>query len=241
MPHDRFYADKSLNLDESFVLEDEEFHHLTHVMRTKVGDEVECFNGRGALARARVARLDKKAAHLDVLAVENEPPPSRPLVVAQAFARASKLDYIVEKGCELGMNALWLYRADYSEKGDLSPNQWTRLRHLSVMACKQSGQLWLPEIKLFPSLAALPLEGLTEYFGDTDPKAPYFEAAWKSSPPKKGALFAVGPEKGFSEKEEQLMKERGALGVRLTPLILRTETAPLAALALMSHWLYADL
>jgi 16S rRNA (uracil1498-N3)-methyltransferase len=240
MPHDRFYTENELSPGSGFTLENDEFHHLTHVMRVKVDEEIECFNGKGALSQARVVRLEKKAAHLEVIEVQNTLPPSCPLIIAQALTRASKLDYIVEKGCELGMNTLWLYRADHSEKGDISPNQWTRLQHLMIMACKQSGQLWLPEIKFFPSLAALPREGLTEYFGDTDPNAPYFESAWKRSPPQKGALFAVGPERGFSDKEEVQLKARGAVGVRLSPLILRTETAPLAALALMSHWLYTS-
>ena len=77
------------------------------------------------------------------------------------------------------------------------------------------------------------------YFGDIREKAPLFEAVWKQNPPKSGtkAIFFVGPEKGFTEQEERRLETLGAQGVRLHAHILRTETAPLAALALMSHWL----
>lgn len=232
MPTDRFFIDTP-NLKEGVAtLEGEEFHHLKNVMRLREGDELECFNGKGFLAHGRVETLGKKEAEITIEKVFFEPPSAYPLILAQAFIRTSKLDFVVEKGVELGMNKLYIFHADHSEKGTLSENQHRRLHTLLVNACKQSGQLWLPEVVLLKSIKDFPVGNDTLFYGDTRKDAPLLKDKLSK---KNSVAFFVGPEKGFSEKETAWLENVGAIGVKIARLILRTETAPLAALALLGH------
>lgn len=240
MPHDRYYIEGSLNLSTDIKIADDEYHHLIRVMRVKEGEQVECFNGQGWLASAKVIKIEKKSA--DLLIVESHffDAPKCPLVLAQAYPRQNKLDYILEKGCELGMQKIYLFPGDRSEKSETSDNQKIRMRHLLQSASKQCGQLWVPEIVELPPLSKWNNLDYRAFYGDVRSSAPKFQQAWKSQIPDRGAMFFVGPEKGFSDKEVLKMEELGAVGVKLHNHILRAETAPLAALSLMSHWLMPE-
>jgi 16S rRNA (uracil1498-N3)-methyltransferase len=224
MPAERFYLDAEL--EGTLALEGSEFHHLAHVMRTRVGDTVELVNGRGTLASAEVTAISKHAATLTVLSasVSSVPPPK--IILGLPLMRPSKLELVLEKCTELGADAFWLYPADHSEKDDLSSNQLERLIHIVVSAMKQCGRLDLPPVQLFPRLEALLGSDALYLFGDTRP------AAEKVGPREEKVVFVTGPEKGFSEKEHKLLDQKG-MGVKLHRNILRAETAPIAATCLL--------
>jgi 16S rRNA (uracil1498-N3)-methyltransferase len=224
---ERFYLDDPLK-PPSLLLEGPEFHHLAHVMRVRVGEEIELVNGRGVLVKAKVASLKKESAHLDLLHREEHPVPSPHLLLGLSLIKRDRLEWVIEKGTELGAEAFFLFPADRSEKNDLSPNQQERLRHVAISALKQCGRLYLPEIRLFSSLEEVLTTEATILFGDLDPKAPQLAPSKRES-----TLFITGPEKGFSPKELSLLKQKGQ-GVRLHSNVLRAETAPLVALGLLS-------
>lgn len=228
MPADRFYLKETFKKGEIVFLEEEEFHHLSRVMRKREGDTVELVNGMGALAQAKVLQLEKRKAPLEILETSESDPKLPPLILVQALPKISHLDWIIQKGTELGASAFHLFPSERSEKDSLSDNQWTRLEHIATQAMKQCGRLDLPSIHFSENLESLSLPEGHAFFGDPSAetllpkgKAPY--------------ILFIGPEKGFSEKETQVFREKfKAQGVRLHPYILRTETAALAALTLAS-------
>ena len=223
MPAERFYIDADLT--GALSLEGPEFHHLAHVMRTRVGDTVELVNGRGALASAQVTAISKHAATLTILSASVSPVPSPKIILGLPLMRPSKLEFIIEKCTELGADAFWLYPADHSEKDDLSPNQLERLFHIAISAMKQCGRLDLPPIQIFSRLEELLNSDAACLFGDTRPHA-------KKITSQKKVVFITGPEKGFSEKELKLLDQKGT-GVKLHGNILRAETAPIAAVCFL--------
>lgn len=228
MPHERFYLDDSF--DSSHVLlKGSEFHHLANVTRIRLSEEVELVNGRGTLAQAALTKLDKEAAHLTILSREHQPQKTPALFLGCSLIRMNRLEWVIEKGTELGADAFYLFAADHSEKDTLSPHQLDRLRHLSISALKQCGRLYLPDLVLLSFKEILSIDALL-FFGDTDPQA-------KPLPPSLSAqriLFLSGPEKGFSPREIKLLKEHGQC-IRLHTNILRAETAPLVAMSLLSQ------
>lgn len=223
MPAERFYIDAELK--GTLTLTGTEQHHLAHVMRVRIDEEVELVNGRGALAHAKLIALTKRDATLAVLSVTHTPvaPPS--LILAIPLMRPSKLELILEKCTELGADAFWLYPADQSEKETLSENQLERLTHITISAMKQCGRLDLPPIQRFSHLRDLFGAPYTYFYGDTRPTAPPLT-------PQKKAVFITGPERGFSPKELGLLSEHAA-GVSLHRNILRAETAPIAATVIL--------
>lgn len=236
MPNDRFYLDSPLSIGQSVVVSGDEAHHLTRVMRARTGDVVELVNGHGVLAEATVGQIERHACYLDVTHSQVEPPHPFQVILAQAIPRLNRLDTIVEKGTELGMNALWLFPGQSSERQELSDQQQKRLKAIAIAAMKQCGRLYLPEIILKPRLNEWEKLGFPAFYGAVEEEVPLFSTAWAQKTPKRGVFFFVGPEAGFSQAELACLKELGATGVGLHRHTLRTDTAPLVALSLIHQW-----
>ena len=238
MPIERYFLDNCFKINGHHELKGSEFHHLAHVMRTRKGDTVELVNGKGALAEAAVQDVLKEKALLKIENLVQEPTRPCRLILAQAMPKSNRLDFILEKGTELGVDTFWLFPGDCSAKKEIFPNQQERARALTIAAMKQCGRLTLPDIILQPALDQWPsLVEMTVFFGDLEPEAPPFEVAWKQlSSPSYPIVFITGPEAGLSKQEGQLLRSKGATGVKLHSNILRTDTASLMALGLLSHW-----
>ena len=155
MPIDRFFVEDQLILDSELVVEEQEFHHLAHVSRVRQGEIVEIVNGRGQLAEAEVIELQKRRARLHISTLKEELPSNAKLILVQAIVRPQRLDLIVEKGTELGMDVLLLFPGDRSERKGKIENLPDQLRPTAISALKQSGRLYLPEIKLMPPLSKI--------------------------------------------------------------------------------------
>ncbi len=227
VPAERFFLDQPFKSHEKIFLEGEEAEHL-RVMRIKPNDVIEIVNGQGSLAKAKILDVHKNRIEALLIEVSSWPPKKDLLTLCIGIPRMNRLEWIIEKGTELGVGAFWLFPGNFSEKSDFSENQKQRLRNLSIAALKQCGRLDLPAFEYKSPLATWKKPAGTLLFGDTDPKAPLI-----SPPYPKPILFFSGPEKGFSEKEVHLLREWHAKGVSLNPHILRSDTAPIAAAVLL--------
>ncbi|MBJ7449585.1 MAG: 16S rRNA (uracil(1498)-N(3))-methyltransferase [Parachlamydiales bacterium] len=234
MPAERYYY-PHLFSKTSIVLDENESRHLLKVMRTDIGDTVEVVNGLGQLAIATLTKSDKKNAILEVEDILSKETP-HDLILAQGMPKISHLDFIMEKGTELGMTKLILFPADRSEKEGLSPNQQERLEKLSIAALKQCGTLYKPTVKLMPKLKDWESISQKAFFGSLKHGSTPLNHYWNDKAPSNGLMIFVGPEKGFSEKEEECLLKLGADPVSLNKNILRAETAALASIALLHHW-----
>ncbi len=233
MPAERFFASEVFIPGKTLLLDEKESHHLLHAMRGKVGETVELINGFGTLAEAVILEPQKKQAKLQIRTTTHTPPPDVEIILAQAIPRANRLDFIVEKGTELGMTQLWLFPGQMGERITLTDHQLERYRLLAISAVKQSGRMYIPQISLHPALEQWPATPYQELFGDLDPKAPKCgEVIERGST---GILFYIGPESGFSEKELAILQKRKATGVKLHSNTLRSDTAALAALLLCNN------
>ncbi|MFA6916193.1 MAG: RsmE family RNA methyltransferase [Parachlamydiales bacterium] len=239
MPHYRFYTPDNLNLHENVTLEEEEARHLIRVMRASEGDHVELINGRGILAHAHVKEIKKNSCILVVDKLHKEVPSPHSLVLLQGLPKINRLDTILEKATELGVNEILLFPGERSEKEGLSVQQTLRAHAILIAATKQSGRLFLPKISLLPEIGSWPKMQGALFYGDVRPQATrLWDALQKTREPN--IHFCIGPEAGLSEHEIMLLEEKGFLGVSLHYNILRTDTAPIAALAIISHYLQSS-
>jgi 16S rRNA (uracil1498-N3)-methyltransferase len=242
MPAERYFLDHDLQLNGYQELKGSEFHHLAHVMRTQKGESIELVNGKGILAQATVQNISKDKALLKIEQVHQASTSPCRLILAQAYSKSHRMDFILEKGTELGVDSFWLFPGLHSAKKECYPSQLERAQAVTIAAMKQCGRLYLPEIILQPSIDQWKnFDNMTAFFGNLEPEAPLFEKAWRSlHSPAFPLVFVTGPEGGFSQQEIIGLKEKGALGVKLHENILRTETASLMALSLLSHWLCSE-
>lgn len=232
MPFNRFYLDAELKKGDDVQLQGVELHHLAHVMRIAVNETVELVNGKGTLAKALVKGIHKKEALLNLFEVKYFQKTAEEIILAQAIPRFNRLDFILEKGTELGMTQIWLFPGEISDFKKLTEHQLERMHLILVAAMKQCGSLWLPEIHLKPPLKKWDSLPENAFYGDVKPEAPPFLSV---SQGRGSVLFAIGPESGFTESEEHCLHQLGAVGVKLATHILRTDTAALLAVGLIAQ------
>lgn len=233
MPKERFFFEQSLRENEIISIKEDEFHHLVNVMRAKIEDRIEIVNGMGELAHACVKSIEKRQATLLIETVKLEPLPNFQVILAQAIPRPNRLDFILEKGTELGMTEIHLFAGKHSERKDFKENQMDRMRSILISAMKQCGRLHLPKIVIRQELEKWEQLDYPAYFGDVETSAASFLDTYKRVECDKGVIFFIGPETGFNEKEVLKLRSLGVTGVKLSGNILRTDTAALVALALI--------
>jgi len=207
----------ALDDDGPVGLDDETAHHLSRVLRLRVGEDVTVSDGAGRWRRTEVA--DAKNFRLETTGdVETDDRPYAPLTLAAAIPKGDRLDWMVQKVVELGVDTLQLLDTDRSDvrwKPERADKQIVRLRRIAVEAARQSRRVWLPEIA--PPVAAntiLPGATIAEPGG--------------RNVSKYDTCLAIGPAGGWSERECESAADRVTLGSN----VLRTETAALAAVTL---------
>lgn len=236
MPAHRFFTDDILESGSYVYIRDSEHHHLAHVMRAKEGQELEIVDGKGNLAVATLSEKGRKEAKVQIQSVTTEEPSQSKIIIVQAIPRPNRLEFILEKCTELGMDEIWLFPGDKSEKKLPSSSQMKRFETITVSAMKQSGRLFLPKVSIKKHFREWG-DSLSSrlYFGDVSVDAPTLLSVCEGDSIDGDRLFFIGPESGFSESEEECLKEIGAKGVKLHNNILRTDTAPMVVLSILGQ------
>ncbi|HFC8495652.1 TPA: 16S rRNA (uracil(1498)-N(3))-methyltransferase [Neisseria subflava] len=231
----RFYVDFALIPDSVVELPDNVVRHL-NVLRVKNTEEIVLFNGNGKAYPALPEVLEKRRASVRILrekATDNESPLNITLV--QAVSAAERMDFTLQKSVELGVAEI---RPVISERcvvrlsGERAEKRVARWQEIVVSACEQSGRNIVPKVLPLTTYA----QALQQLPQETTKLLMSLNRAQKLSDvqPQSGkVVFMVGPEGGWTEKEEQQAFDAGFQSVTLGKRVLRTETASLAAIAAM--------
>lgn len=231
----RFYVDFALSPDSVVELPDNVVRHL-NVLRVKNTEEIVLFNGNGKSYPALPEVLEKRRASVRILreeATDNESPLNITLV--QAVSAAERMDFTLQKSVELGVAEI---RPVISERcvvrlsGERAEKRVARWQEIVVSACEQSGRNIVPKVLPLVTYA----QALQQLPQETAKLLMSLNRAQKLSDvrPQSGkVVFMVGPEGGWTEKEEQQAFDAGFQSVTLGKRVLRTETASLAAIAAM--------
>ncbi len=231
----RFYVDFALSPDSVVELPDNVVRHL-NVLRVKNTEEIVLFNGNGKAYPALPEVLEKRRASVRILreeAMDNESPLNITLV--QAVSAAERMDFTLQKSVELGVAEI---RPVISERcvvrlsGERAEKRVARWQEIVVSACEQSGRNIVPKVLPLTTYA----QALQQLPQETTKLLMSLNRAQKLSDirPQSGkVVFMVGPEGGWTEKEEQQAFDAGFQSVTLGKRVLRTETASLAAIAAM--------
>ena len=236
----RIHCDLKLGPGAQFALAPEAAQHVAKSLRLKAGDAITVFDGRGGEYEATLQRIDKDRVDVKVgafHAAERESALSVGLV--QGLPEADKMDWIIQKATELG--AAWVQpviceRSVVRLSGDRAARREAHWRRVAIAAAEQCGRTRVPDVR--------PTLGYMSWIA-----APADTPRWvlvRDAPPLASRAPApsplelvVGPEGGLAERELSLALDRGCEPVSLGPRVLRTETAPLAALSAI-HALWGD-
>lgn len=229
----RLFVETPLAGGTEVTLERDQTHYLVNVMRRGIGDAAVLFNGRDGEWAAVIATLGRRSARL--LVTEQLRPQAAPQDIRYCFAplKRARLDFIAQKATELGAAALQPVVTRHTVAARVNVE---RLRANAIEAAEQCGVLWVPEIAeplpLDRFLAGRERQRVLVFCDESAPLTSPIEALSKIETTCIDVL--IGPEGGFAEEERQAIREAGhAVALSLGPRIMRSDTAGIAALALI--------
>jgi len=235
----RFYHSNPLDLNQIIILDEFSSHHALRVMRVKVDDFLILFNGDGFEYRGRVSDINKKTINIEILSKEknnNESPIN--INLFQSISSNEKMDMVIQKATELGVNSIqpiFTSRSTVKLSLDRIKKRLIHWRQVSISACGQSGRSKIPTIKSPIGFDRF-VEGITT--NSLNLLLHPDNSKESSNLPNKYSgdinIF-IGPEGGFSQDEVLLLKKQNCINIQLGSRILRTETAPLAIIAILQY------
>jgi 16S rRNA (uracil1498-N3)-methyltransferase len=231
--------------EDRFYIPEEDRHHIVKVMRLKVGDSIICaINGKSAVCAIEEI-TDKQVVAVVVKWEEGTVELPVNVAIASGLPKGDKLDWIIQKGTELGAMKFIPFAATRSvvkwdeKKAAKKVERWQKI---AKEAAEQSHRRNLPEV-----VSPVNLKSLIQLSEAFEHKLIAYEEDAKQGESSvlaktlanlgkgQSLLFLFGPEGGLTGEEVTMLKSYGFQSCSLGPRILRTETAPLYALAAISY------
>ena len=235
----RFYHSNPLGLNQIITLDEFASHHALRVMRVKVDDFLILFNGDGFEYRGRVSDINKKTINVEILSKEknNSESPIN-INLFQSISSNEKMDMVIQKATELGVSSIqpiFTSRSTIKLSLDRTKKRLIHWKQVSISACEQSGRSKIPTIKSpieFDQIS----EGIKTNSLNLLLHPDNLEESSNLPNEYSGDINVfIGPEGGFSQDEVLLLKKQNCINIKLGPRILRTETAPLAIIAILQY------
>ena len=231
----RFFIDKAL--EGKGILDGENGRHAVKSLRIRVGEKLTLCDGKGYDYECRVTAIAGDSLEFAVEEKrENRTEPNIRVRLYQGLPKSDKMELIIQKAVELGCGSIVPVETEFSisKLRDSKEKKTERWRKISLEAAKQSGRGIIPTVEepipFDEALKNLPGTGILLYEGGGEP----LRRLLKDEEIREISVF-VGPEGGFSHAEVEAAEARGVRAATLGPRILRTETAPLAAISAIMY------
>ena len=244
----RYFVNKERFLADEVTIVGDDVKHIQRVLRMDVGENIICSNNDTRVAVCKITAISSeevKASIQEELQISNELPVQ--VTIAQGLPKGDKLDYIIQKGTELGATRfipLSLSRSIVKWDENKEGKKVGRLEKIAKEAAEQSHRSRIPEVERSTSLMEM-IKNSANY----DHKIFAYEESAKIGQHEglsdvlnniktgESLLVIIGPEGGLSKEEVELLENNGFIRTSFGPRILRTETAPLYLLSAVSYHL----
>ena len=238
----RFFVSPDAFSEGTVCLSGEDAHHISYSLRMAVGDEITVADGEGQVYLCRITAMDGTsvcAALLAPVAEQGESPVE--IHLFQAYPKADKLEFIIQKAVELGASAITPFESERCIKrprADKVAHILERQQKIAAEAAKQCGRATLPTVATPISFAEM-LKAAAAYplvlFCHPDSDTVSLRQVIAEHPTLSRVALVVGSEGGFSPEEVRRAKEAGFVLTSLGERVLRCETAPLYLLSALSY------
>lgn len=234
-------AEQAWSAGMTLTLSEAAAHHWTRVLRARIGDPAVLFDGQGCEADAELIEISKRSARVRIHATR-VPLTESPLHthLGLVMSKGDRLDYALQKAVELGVSEITLLTSERCELrlrgAELIDKKRSHWQGVLVSACEQSGRTVLP--KLHGPMALSDWQ-TTVVASEKWVLAPSVSGGPQAANTPASVALLIGPEGGLSAAEINAAHACGFQHWQLGPRVLRTETAPVAALAVL-QWLYGD-
>jgi len=235
----RVYSSQAISVGDCIQLEESPARHLTSALRMTSGQQLVVFNGLGGEYSGELVEARKGAASVRITAfkdVDRESPLRIHLAIG--ISRGERMDWIVQKATELGVTEitpLFSQRCEVKLTGDRLHKKNRHWQQVAISACEQSQRNSVPPVNApidldqWLQLCEEPLKLILHHRAEK-------RLGDMASTAHSTALL-IGPEGGLSDREIGRATDSGFLPLALGPRVLRTETAPLAAVSILqAQW-----
>jgi 16S rRNA (uracil1498-N3)-methyltransferase len=232
----RIFTRQDLHINSIIELEEAPSHHLNKVLRMQVGRELILFNGVGGEYLSTIESITKKNVYVKIAEfnAENRESPLQ-LELAIGISRGDRMEWVLQKATELGVatiTPLVTERTEIKLSGERADKKKERWQQTIISACEQCQRNVLP--KLNPPI--LVNDWVAQC--DADLKFVLHHRENQGLPQGKKAnsvALLIGPEGGLTETEINYATQQNFSPLTLGPRVLRTETAPVAAISLVQY------
>lgn len=237
----RIYTAQALGSQQQIALEPGASHHILKVLRMSVGRTLIVFNGDGNEYAAEITASDKKTATVLTGDADYQPRVQNlNIELAIALSKGDRFDWVLQKATELGVNRIFPLFSERSEvklSGERIDKKHQSWQQIIIAACEQCQRNILPVLEA--------PQALDDFLPTTEAQLKFVlhhrsEHALSTASAPSSVCLLIGPEGGLSENEIVQAQNAGFIPLTLGPRVLRTETAPLSALAIVQY-LWGDL
>ena len=230
-------------LGESITITGTDAHHLMHVMRAKAGQQVTVVDDEGSVALMEMTAFTAESVELTLKErLEGNTESPLELTLVQCLLKADKMDWVVQKAVELGVDRICPVASQNcvvhydSKKADQRRQRWQKIADEAAKQCGRTKLLQVEPIvgiKEFLAKSGFREENPLYFCYENEEQKTIKEALTNSQAGK--ATVIIGPEGGFTLEEAQALEEAGGQSVTLGPRILRAETAAIASLSVIQY------
>jgi len=236
----RIFTSQTISPSSTLELTEASSHYLTKVLRMQLGRELILFNGKGGEYTAEIIAIQKKVTAVKIIEfqADNRQSPLQ-LELAIGVSRGERMDWVLQKATELGatkITPLLTMRTEVKLAGERADKKMEHWQQIIISACEQSQRNILPEL-------AQPI-AINEWIMQCDAELKFVlhhrdnQGLPKNTTCNQVALL-IGPEGGLDENEISLAQNNNFSPLTLGQRVLRTETAPVAAISIV-QFLWGD-
>ena len=226
----------NLKENNEYLLSSDDSYHIEKVMRMKLHDQIEVVDTENVYLCEIISFNPVKAKINEIKEENNEN--SKKIILVQSLVNENKMDYVLQKGTELGVNTFYAYKAHNSvvKENDKSNKKIIRWQRIVKEASEQSKRNIIPEVNNI-----IDIQGLCELKGDlkilltVNEKTKNIKKVLKENKKYDTLIIVVGPEGGFTTVEEDKLIKSGYISTSIGKRVLRSETAGIVAISMINY------
>ena len=231
----RIFLNENLKEQSEIILNKDQSHYLSSVMRIKAGQKVLFFNGNDGEFYGMINSIDKKKTTIKILSKKREITDLPKITLAFCPPKGNKLDFLIQKSTEIGVREFIPIISDHTINRKINID---RLKKIIIESAEQSNQIQLPNLQSPLSFNNFVKNFLTStiLFADINSLNSSLEKIIEKK--QSNYILLIGPEGDFSSKErEVILQNKNFKSFSLGSTVLRSETAAIAGLVLINHYL----
>ena len=239
----RFYHPETMEPGQLVVLTGDHVHYARHVLRMRRKDHLDLIDGRGFEYHARIYGLNADQLAVEILEKKRVRDPSVRITLCQSLLKSDKMDFIVQRGVELGVNTVIPFvssRSIVRLTDETAAARIRRWQNIAAEAARQCGRSAIPEVRTVATyrdmLGMADKDQLKIIFWEAEGEKTLRQVFQnKEGMEAGGFFFVVGPEGGFTGDEVFQAREADFLSVSIGKRVLKVETAVLSILAITQY------